>query len=312
MVFPPYGVMNNVFLAQLRQIPFAPGDFRGLPGLEGTVEQQWEQFFIKTLTIINRVLWPSFIKGEWKGESAQFMEDMTRADLLLLSAMQRAPRKLDEKFSAISVTHREQFEFEDEGTTVPFGSNYKQYDPSMEVRLSQQIPGVFRIGLLLKGSNVPGQFKRLLQRPRPYQVALMFGHEDFEHLSAKSAATPSTCSGHCLHGFLAVGAVIERFLLDGENVKWEHLQQYAVDIGDRRVMAGVHYPSDNLASWLIAMLLADRVYRRKEVKQKLWSAIQQSFVFQEITKLGQTSEGAVYLEALHEITKAAAEGTAFS
>jgi hypothetical protein len=38
------------------------------------------------------------------------------------------------------------------------------------------------------------------------------------------------------------------------------LAQYMVDIGDRRVFAGVHYPSDNIASWIMALSLMPEVY----------------------------------------------------
>jgi hypothetical protein len=32
-----------------------------------------------------------------------------------------------------------------------------------------------------------------------------------------------------------------------------------VDFGDRRVLAGVHYPSDNVGSWITAMLICEHV-----------------------------------------------------
>jgi hypothetical protein len=37
------------------------------------------------------------------------------------------------------------------------------------------------------------------------------------------------------------------------------LQQYATDFGDRRVLAGVHYPSDSMITWIICFKLIPNV-----------------------------------------------------
>ena len=44
------------------------------------------------------------------------------------------------------------------------------------------------------------------------------------------------------------------------------LQQYAIDFGDRRVMAGVHYPSDSMITWLICDELIPKVFAQPEQK----------------------------------------------
>jgi membrane-associated phospholipid phosphatase len=50
------------------------------------------------------------------------------------------------------------------------------------------------------------------------------------------------------------------------------------------VFAGLHYPSDNLASWIIAMRLAGLVFPNPAVKVHLWKAIsRQSLVFEATT-----------------------------
>ena len=135
------------------------------------------------------------------------------------------------------------------------------------------------------------QFKRALQRPRPYQMALVMGKPGGHiYEEAFTAASPSMSSGHCLQGLIGVGGIFEFFIEKGTPIIGEHadaLRQYGVDIGDRRVMAGVHYPSDNLCSWIIALRMAEHVYREADaVKKELALAIQQSQIFQLIAGSG--------------------------
>ena len=65
------------------------------------------------------------------------------------------------------------------------------------------------------------------------------------------------------------------------------LLQLAVDIGDRRVFAGIHYPSDAIASWIVVKTLADHVFRNSEVKGLLLEAIKtRSEVYAKLSKIG--------------------------
>jgi len=63
----------------------------------------------------------------------------------------------------------------------------------------------------------------------------------------------------------------------------DKLRQFTVDIGDRRVFAGVHYPSDNLSSWYTALKLIPHVFTEPTdawVRDFLWKAIDlRSIVF---------------------------------
>ena len=95
--------------------------------------------------------------------------------------------------------------------------------------------------------------KSRMQRPRAYQMSAILGVLDFSHHDAESAATPSMISGHCLQGLVAAtGAFVDHMNRLGEVPDAAaHLQQWGVDHGDRRVFAGVHYPSDNISSWYI-------------------------------------------------------------
>jgi len=151
--------------------------------------------------------------------------------------------------------------------------------------------------------------KALLQRPRPYQAALMIGYPHFINEVTQTGLTPSACGGHCVQGVLGIGGVYEYFIQSGVDLQeksQDSLKLYAVDIGDRRVMAGIHYPSDNLSSWILFMNLADRVYRNPKIKCWIWHAIRhRSFVYQTILKFvaknGATPEGKALQRPLHHL-----------
>jgi hypothetical protein len=71
-------------------------------------------------------------------------------------------------------------------------------------------------------------------------------------------------------------------------------------------LAGVHYPSDNLCSWLIFLHLANRVYTDQRVKTALWSAItKQSYVYQEIRAAAQGDPAHPYHPGLAALDQAA-------
>jgi hypothetical protein len=314
---PPYGKLNESYQTILKEFSVFPPDWRGATGTSGASEQQWIDCRTRTLELIHKVLWPAFdTNGTWIGPSTSFMNELTETDIRLLLDIRKRKlldTRIDPPKASDAPTHRQLFEDEDNGKAA-FGSNYSsQYDAVLEYRLAERIRDLFSTGLTTKCSraSVPLQFKEVLQRPRAFQIAFLTGHRDFTYEEAESADTPSMCSGHCLQGAIGVGAVIERFLLDNEKLKpdnWLALEQYAVDIGDRRVLAGVHYPSDNICSWLILMRIADRVYRNPLVKQKLWHAItKRSLVYKEIQAWVKTGKGNVYNPSLSAL-KDAGEG----
>jgi PAP2 superfamily len=119
------------------------------------------------------------------------------------------------------------------------------------------------------------------QRCRPYQAAHVVGRSHNSQ-STLSGCSPSIPSGHCWQG-------LEIFLsLAGSDIFDEKTRPFlakaCVDIGDRRVIAGVHFPSDNIASWYGAI----KVYKTRTrsphfhhlinaVKQSpVWRAVQRS------------------------------------
>ncbi|WP_353959298.1 phosphatase PAP2 family protein [Paeniroseomonas aquatica] len=112
---------------------------------------------------------------------------------------------------------------------------------------------------------------------------------EFESQTAATSLTSSTFSGHCLQGIVAGCAVFE---------VWQHnnllrsadsaacLAQFSVDIGDRRVFAGVHYPTDNVASWILAMNLIPHIFKEPEpiLKFAKFAITERSHVYKELQK----------------------------
>jgi hypothetical protein len=300
LAFPPYGKMTETHRSALREFPLIPSDWRVPAGSTLPLEKHYEGVLDGSLAVIKEVLWPEYTPLGWEGASAANMAPLTALDLDIMLQMQTG-RSIDEPvFTGASATHRELFENEDK-TDDPFGARYDAYNPpGLNFALSKRASALGDKALARKVANGPLRLKLALQRPRPYQTALMFGRSAFIYLEANTACTPSIFSGHSLQGLLSIGGIIEAFLTSGDTVT-PQLLKYAVDIGDRRVMAGVHYPSDNLASWIMAMQSAPFIFRTDGVKPLLWRAIQEhSNVYHRI--LGA---GGVYQPALDALTRAA-------
>ncbi len=292
---PPYGVMPLGHDAS----EAAPKDWR--PG------RPFSAWLNENATMLHELLWPEFSQ---KNQAP--MLELTRADIEILLQI-RVDHLLDElpdsKLRHLDCQpHRSFFTAED--APHKFGELHRSYDREMdEGQVLAALPRLFSRGWYNKGPNgIPFYFKSILQRPRPYQVALLLDPDTkFTHEAAKTALHPSMISGHCFVGMMGMAGVFERLLLDGTQLggdSWDALRQYAVDIGDRRVMAGVHYPSDNLASWLLVLDLSIRTCHpavAESVRNQLWKAIsERSVVFKRIERA--LAEGAtVYQPAWNEL-----------
>jgi hypothetical protein len=186
-----------------------------------------------------------------------------------------------------------------------FGDRQHEYDATLPQNVLAGLTALMVGGFLSKSGTTSKQLKRHLQRPRAYQMAKVFGIHNLRYHGAITADTPSIVSGHAQAGMIMGGSVIDAWISGGVPVSVESLvamQQYAVDIGDRRVMAGVHYPSDNISSWILALRLADAVFTNPlKVKQHLWTAITaRSMVYRKIEGFRPAQ---VYQDALDELSK---------
>jgi hypothetical protein len=322
-VLQPWGMLNIVRINSEKGVRLPP-DWLKSSGLSLEARRlNFEDWENSTLALINDVLWPRYDRDRqvWVGRSTRFMHALTIADLSLMLDMQH-PRSGVTHFTQLPDSPRRTLDirahqrlFDDEDGPEIFGS-FPNYDRDAvngplghsveEVAAEMKVLG-FEADFT-KQDPINFRFKNHLQRPRPMQMALRFKFFDFEYLDAATSITPSMCSGHCLQGVLDGGSVLERLLVDGGPLSVPQLEafgQWAVDIGDRRVMAGIHYPSDNLCSWLLFLLAADSLYERpEEVKKIIGHAIRtRSFIYRELHRWKKIKKGMVYARALNELDR---------
>lgn len=300
--WPPYGLMNAGFMHDVltRRVPL---NFRlgGVPADEKSFAA-WVDALVGKMA---KFLWPRYVHKAaqpWQGAAALTARDLTIADFKLLGDLRA---KLAEtpigRDKGLTQTHKALFLSED---MKPWPT-YALYETALAPELLTKMQEAM-VKTNVNFGPAPLRFKALQQRPRPYQMALLLDIADFAYEWAHSAVTPSIVSGHSLQGLLAGAGAYTTHLLELEKVvaAKKHLQQWAVDVGDRRVFAGVHYPSDNLASWYVALSMCDNyVYGElgQEAKRFLWQAIsERSLVFQAMVQ-----HGGVYAAPLAELRKLA-------
>jgi hypothetical protein len=237
-------------------------------------EMPWRSWRSRVIDVIDGLLWPAYQRGGVRWISTEIHE-LHEADFALLAALHDFFPRAIEAACTTTVRHADFFDDEDQHG-IALGRGYERYDPQLSHDARQQIPGIVLEALRDKAGTVSTQLKQVFQRPRPYQVALLQDRAEFRHVAATTANTPSLISGHCFQGAMTgcnMFAKLGQHMSAGSK---EVLQQFTVDIGDRRVFAGLHYPSDNLSSWFTALELVPHVFPpaiSADVKAFLWSAI---------------------------------------
>jgi hypothetical protein len=296
--FPPYGLMTEGLQKNLNDPPIVPPDVF-LPGVSMEDRKKWWDGFVRdTANLIRDNLWPEWdgSSRSWVGSSQAGMHELTRTDLRLIHHFKDNVLRVDQPSSPVKAPdcpkHIAFYRFEDDNGWL---AKYALYDTTVATSLIQTLTDVHEARKWDKHGSAHLQFKVIFQRPRPSQTSFLLQEQPLHALRAISAGSPSMCSGHSLQALLGLGAVIEYIILNGVTLSsqsWHALRQMIVDLGDRRVFAGVHYPSDNLGSWIIAMRLADHVFRVPQVKTHLWAAIsRQSEVYDEMLKYSAYAQG---------------------
>jgi hypothetical protein len=109
-----------------------------------------------------------------------------------------------------------------------------------------------RIVLDPKIINIIFAYKYIYNRARPSQVASdIINKKNGTLLNSETADTPSYPSGHAFQAYYLAKILSKKF----PNKK-EQLMELAKRIGDIRIIAGLHYPSDrDFAYWLVDNLL---------------------------------------------------------
>lgn len=298
---PPYGHMAPLFTRSMELTP-VPEGFR-VGGRLGDAAD-YTRFINDTADKIAEVLWPryDFARRTWYGDAAVNAEALTAADFSLMRTLRGrlseevvVPGLLRDtiavrKEQRLGKNQHALFLLEDtsaRGTIDLYLKDIKESAPDLLEKMKLSVSAGFaRLG------PTTLRLKQELQRPRPYQVAFIYG-EGFNYEYGATAVTPSLISGHCMQGLFVRGYAT----LMNRNALQEHLgalaamQRYCIEIGDRRVYAGVHYPSDNLSSWYGCLRLCHHSFDAigQEAKDFMWEAIQGSDVYLEMLKASTTT-----------------------
>lgn len=209
-------------------------------------DNDWNTAFKRNADEIASAIWPQWDQQNscWShsGISMKLASRLARVDVLSCVAL--APHLRETLFHGGKATHRTMFESED---TVHFQDCIPAY------LATTHISGNFSARAQAAASNfgiLIFAYKQHFRRPRPYTAALVLGLKRFPWLYAYSSLHPSLISGHAAQGLLGITSAWAQESVEVRNESSARAMQLAVDFGDRRVMAGVHYPSDNFASWV--------------------------------------------------------------
>ncbi len=306
---PPWGQQTAGDVEAIQSDFGVPEHWKIGQGLGGAaLRNSWDEFIASTLKLLSACLWPAYDiqERDWPAQTEALRISTTRADLALLAEMQsESPTLINKPVRSpvggpVPQSHLRHFEFEDASR---LGRSHADYDATLSADRMAEVPIFIGEGIGKKSASTAKQLKRFLQRPRPYQMAYLQGVTNYHYLFAESAHSPSMISGHGIAGMIGVGTVIDKWLQANRTIStgsMQALQQYAVDIGDRRVFAGVHYPADNLSSWIVTMILGKEVFENKNTVRYLAEAItERSEVYRRI----QLHQGDAYKAALKELHK---------
>jgi hypothetical protein len=245
---------------------------------------------------LDDLLWPSFDLDcdDNRGARERRRYELTMTDLGLLTGQLLAnmnasiavPGAVDER------EHWELYQAEDAiDPSKSIADTLRYYAPFLVAALGGECRGSIDVGWVRKlSSGFIFHVKNRFQRPRAYQTSVLLGEfPDFAYELALTGCTPSFISGHCLQALMSCAYLHDRLIASGYEFRpteEESLAQWAADVGDRRVFAGVHYPSDSMGSWLTALWLAPHVFAEASGERALGfliDAIGRSTVYRAVT-----------------------------
>lgn len=324
--FAPYGHISRDYRLHADQTAVPPKfSVGGRPGSAA----EWAAYVDREVTLMADFCWPRCDRAtrSWVGMGRDRMEALTRADLALMKRLSEnlqleasfpipapapapapSPAPVPEaKRKGLERSHLDLFHAEDRSARPTLGV----YLPKLEASLLADVDKA--VGDWLEGyGDAHIVFKLQFQRPRPYQMSYLLGgaSDDYVYRFGASAVTPSLISGHSFSGLLVrCGAVLDKLLIIERQLHGlAAMKQYMVDIGDRRVFAGVHYPSDNLASWFCALRLCNHFFGTagQDAKTLMWEAISQhSAVYKAMANEVVNDAGSPYAGPLLELEKEA-------
>jgi hypothetical protein len=310
--------MNDLWMWDVRTRRVPVGFM--VQGRAGTAAE-WAELLGEEVNEVAKFLWPRYdVEGGWQGAAAKHMITLSEADLDLMATLrprlqeqpvvQHKPGD-DKKDKPVKATHRALFELEDE--SVPGGQLYPTLDLYLPDPPQWSAEDLIAVKAAIKKMSVdfgpaPLRYKELFQRPRPYQTAFMLGRV-FNYEFGRSAVSPALVSGHSMQGLVrhAAAYVAHKRTLERSPGAMAGFLQHAVDYGDRRVYAGVHFPSDNIASWFCSLRLCSHIYGYAGVYAKdfMWQAIQRSALWASMKVIADTDQRHVYAHMLQRVAEEA-------
>lgn len=279
LIFQPYGVIPGEYKAKSLDMNIVMRAWRPkLPQNERVrTFNKWRQDRLDEFVIS---LWPrfDFQQRQWVGPAKAFAEALTEIEIdAMIDAFMGPSTTLKatptSPLAAQDIeNHLEHYKYEDQAPNPP-GVNYRQYDRTLTTAEDKDFKEIM-IRAISAGRTIGEKsaghffFKNQMQRPRPLHAAIVFRREDdFVSELSQRGQHPSIVSGHCFQGTMMACAVLEQWMNSGSQPAPERvasLAQYMVDFGDRRVFAGVHYPTDNVASWVLAISLIPEVFENPQ------------------------------------------------
>jgi len=301
---PPWGQMNEDFVTGIARRSMAP-DWRPLGGARRS-KKRWRMWRAHLIGQIAGAIWPVYQPdgARWSDDAVQRLFD---ADFRLLAKLHPHLHRPIRAAAPTTVAHAVFFAEEDGNVATPFGTGYERYDPLLPQDVRLDLIDVMNDGIQYKVAELDLSLKQVFQRPRPWQVAYIQGRSGYAYREAHSANTPSLVSGHCLEGSIGGCNAFVELSARMSSKSIRTLCQFTVDIGDRRVFAGIHYPSDNLSSWITAFHLVPHVFRARtarRVRAFLWTALDaHSAVFAAVRRHVTSHKHSPYRKALEALTR---------
>jgi hypothetical protein len=259
--FPPYGEL-------------AYGATHGIPECPQRLAHVPEQYqaILGLVRIQLTHLWP---RG---AANVHLQEEVTRRDLAMIASMQKY--WVEQPYPG--VPNHSSLVLAEDSNPLANCADYLR-DPNVTALTRAEVAACIRNCIGRSVLNLKADFQRI----RPWQAAAILGLPQYLYHSSLTAHTPALPAGHALQGLFYTYAIYEkhRAYLDANPALRERLQQLAVDIGDRRIIGGLHYPTDNLGAWILASHLGRAVFGSDFVSF-LISALQKSLLFHHMKRVG--------------------------
>lgn len=290
---PPYGLFPDFYRKHTEWRDKIPGDWKYANTPKG--DRAFFTWRDKRLGEIRDNIWPEWVPGKgWTGSAKAFATEMSEREVALMiehfvkkNVLGDVPEYVRETSDRAAYTHLDHYEFEDgrlygkllksfksedEDPSKPkIGRNFFLYDnASTDDAERKAFLDAIAASYTGKTNQFYFWFKERLMRPRPYQVALIFGQREFRSRRAMTAMHSAIVSGHATTGLMIRCGALEKMLDAGPIPRpmLRSFSQFIVDVGDRRVFAGVHYPTDNLSSWILALTLIPNLFRHADTITK--------------------------------------------